>query len=135
MRTSDHLQPGTTYSRERLREQFQIGDATINTGVFRPSGHASVWLFITEKKTSDRTPYEDRLDGDDLYFEGQSQGRTDALIREHRKRGLELLLFFRERKNERPDYSFRYEGRFDYVDEQMGPPTRFHLRREQRAPE
>ncbi|MFN4839662.1 MAG: hypothetical protein ACK5Q8_09680 [Phycisphaerales bacterium] len=31
MRTSDHLIPGQTYSREQLRERFQIADATINT--------------------------------------------------------------------------------------------------------
>jgi len=44
MQTSDHLQEDATYSRERLREQFQIADATINTGIFRPAGHDSVWL-------------------------------------------------------------------------------------------
>lgn len=133
MQTSEYLQVGATYSRERLREQFQITDATINTGVFRPVGHGSVWLFITETKTSDRTPYEDQLVGDDLHFEGQLQGRTDALIREHRHRELELLVFFRVRKDERPDYSFRFEGRFEYVGEQSGPPTKFHLRRERPA--
>lgn len=133
MQTSEHLQVGATYSREQLRDQFRITDATINTGVFRPAGHDSVWLFITEHKTADRTQYEDRLVDDDLHFEGQSQGRTDALIREHRQRGIELLVFFRERKDERPDYSFRLEGRFKYVGEQSGPPTKFHLRREHRA--
>ncbi|MFN7020706.1 MAG: hypothetical protein ACK4WH_05165 [Phycisphaerales bacterium] len=130
MRTSDHLIPGQTYSREQLRERFQIADATINTGIFRPAGHESVWLFITEQKTSDRTPYEDQLSGEDLYFEGQTQGRTDALVREHRDRGLELLLFYRHRKDERPDYSFLYEGVFEYVSSESGPPTRFHLRRQ-----
>lgn len=130
MRTSDHLIPGQTYSREQLRERFQIADATINTGIFRPAGHESVWLFITEQKTSDRTPYKDQLSGEDLYFEGQTQGRTDALVREHRDRGLELLLFYRHRKDERPDYSFRYEGVFEHVSSESGPPTRFHLRRQ-----
>jgi hypothetical protein len=86
-------------------------------------------LFITDEKTADRTQYEDRFVGDDLHFEGQTAGRTDALIREHRERGLEIILFHRERKDERPDYSFRFEGVFVYVGSESGPPTRFHLRR------
>lgn len=129
MRTSEHLVVGRTYSRHQLREQFQITDATINTGIFKPQGHASVWLFITKDKTADRTQYEDRFHGDDLHFEGQTSGRTDPLIREHRERDLEIILFHRERKDERPDYSFRFEGVFEYVGSESGPPTRFHLRR------
>src|SRR5262245_35409113 len=116
IKTSTQLTPGGTYSREQLREVFGIKDATLKTGIFRPAGHDSVWVFVTEEKTADRTPYVDRLEGDDLHFEGQTKGRTDNLIKEHREKGLELLLFLRKRKDERPDYSFRYEGPFEYVD-------------------
>ncbi len=129
MQTSTQLTLGATYSREQLRELFGITDATLNTGIFRPAGHDSVWLFITDHKTADRTQYEDRLDGDDLFFEGQTKGRTDQLITDHRERGIELLLFHRSHKDERPDYSFTYKGPFEYVDAQSGPPTKFHLRR------
>ena len=52
--------------------QFTIKDATINTGIFQPKGHDSVWLFVTEQKTPDRTQYVDRLDGDELRWEGQT---------------------------------------------------------------
>lgn len=129
LRTSTRLAVGRTYSREQLRDQFGIVDATINTGIFRPSGHDSVWIFITEQKTSDRTQYIDRMEGDNLYFEGQTKGRTDALIREHRRFGVELLVFHRVRKDQRPDYSFEYMGEFEYVSDSAGPPTKFHLRR------
>jgi hypothetical protein len=61
------LVSGRVYSRGELREIFDITDATINTGVFRPKGHASIWLFVTEEKTADRTQYKDLLEGDVLY--------------------------------------------------------------------
>ncbi len=44
VRTSDILTLGDIYCRAELREMFDISDATINTGVFRPKGHDSVWL-------------------------------------------------------------------------------------------
>jgi hypothetical protein len=77
MRTSDQLTLGRVYTRADLMSQFGIKDATINTGIFQPQGHDSVWLFLTEQKTSDRTQYEDRLDGDELRWEGQTEGRKD----------------------------------------------------------
>jgi hypothetical protein len=128
-KTSEHLTVGEIYARKSLAEQFGITDATINTGIFQPAGHDSVWLFITREKSPDRTQYVDELKGDDLFFEGQSAGRTDALIREHHERGLEVLLFFRERKDEHPDYGFKFEGLFEYISDKAGPPTQFHLRR------
>ncbi|MBS0198091.1 MAG: DUF3883 domain-containing protein [Planctomycetes bacterium] len=138
MRTSTLLTLGATYSRKELSQRFGITDATLNTGVFRPAGHDSVWLFITEEKTPDRTQYKDMLDGDDLHFEGQPSGRTDAIITNHASSGLELLLFYRTHKDERTDYSFRYEGPFEYVGSTVGKPdekipTRFHLRRSART--
>jgi len=134
IRSSEHLTPGTIYSREQLKELFGISDATINTGVFRPHGHDSVWLFVTEDKTPDRTQYRDELIGDELHWEGQSAGRTDRLIVEHRINGLELLLFRRKRKYEHPNAGFRYEGTFEYIchapgDASRKKPSRFVLRR------
>lgn len=129
IKSSAALTVGDRYSRDELKNQFSIRDATINTGIFRPAGHDSVWLFVTEEKTPDRTQYVDHLDGDDLHFEGQTAGRTDSLIQEHVDRGLELLVFHRAKKDEFPDYSFRYEGPFEFLASEPGPPTRFHLRR------
>ena len=130
MRTSEQLVVGNLYSRKDLELMFGIRDASLKTGIFRPSGHESVWLFVTETKGSDRTQYEDRLDGDTLYFEGQTKGRTDALIRDHERLGLELLLFFRKKKDEHPNYAFRFEGPFRFVDASGSEPTKFRLIRE-----
>lgn len=129
MKTSDVLQPGCVYTRRDLAERFGIIDATIRTGVFHPKGHDSVWLFVTEHKTVDRTQYTDKLNGNILRWDGQTMGRTDDLIIEHRVRGLELVLFYREEKDRYPGFGFRYEGVFEYVSHQGGKPAHFILQR------
>jgi hypothetical protein len=127
--TSARLTPGEVYAREDLKEIFEVTDATVNNGVFRPKGTNSVWLFVTREKPRDRTQYEDRLEGDTLYWQGQKTGRTDYMIVEHEKRDLELLLFFRARKYEHPGAAFRYEGRFRYVSHSGSQPANFVLQR------
>src|SRR5829696_3357315 len=129
MKTSESLVVGAIYTRNELKQMFDIRDATINTGTFRPKGHDSVWLFVTEKKTSDRTQYHDLLDNDVLHWDGQTMGRTDHWIIGHDDQGLELLLFYRKSKSEHPGAGFRYEGPFEYVDHKGSHPTRFTLRR------
>jgi hypothetical protein len=127
--SSSRLKPGTVYSRELLADLFKIRDATLNTGVFRPKGYSSIWLFVTRDKTLDRTQYKDLLDGDVLHWQGQTSGRTDATIIEREQRGLELLLFYRNFKYEHPHAGFRYEGQFSYVSHHGSHPTSFILRR------
>lgn len=128
-RTSEVLHSGHVYTRAELRQRFDIRDATLNNGIFQPSGHSSVWLFVTERKTSDRTQYVDRLDGDLLHWQGQTLGRKDSLIIEHEQRGLELLVFYRQRKYEYPHAGFRLEGVFRYSRHWGSQPTNFELRR------
>jgi putative restriction endonuclease len=127
--TSSVLSVDNTYTRDDLRALFSITDATLNTGVFRPKGASSVWLFVTEEKTSDRTQYRDRLEGDILHWQGQTSGRTDKLIIDHEAQGLELLIFFRKRKYEHPRAAFRYLGPYSYVSHSGGGPASFILKR------
>jgi putative restriction endonuclease len=130
MITSEQLKYGNLYTREDLSRMFGITDATIKTGIFRPKGHDSIWLFVTKEKTPDRTQYNDDLRGDDLFMEGQTRGRKDRLLIEHEDRGLELVLFYRKTRFEHPGAAFRYEGRFKYIDHTGSNPARFHLKRE-----
>jgi hypothetical protein len=123
MRTSGHLALGRTYTRDWLKNQFGILATGINNGVFLPRGHESVWLFVTQEKTRDRTPYQDLLKGDVLDWDGQTSARTDHLVVEHRERGMELLLFYRLRKNEFPGCAFRYCGRVLYESHVSGHPS------------
>jgi hypothetical protein len=127
--TSTLLEPGVIYTRKDLAEQFQITDSTLNTGIFQPRGHRSVWLFVTEQKTPDRTQYVDRLDGEVLYWQGQPRGSKDLLIIEHEQRGLELLVFYRHSRYAFPGAGFRYEGPFRYASHAGSGPTSFVLRR------
>jgi hypothetical protein len=46
---SEKLKIGEIYSRKSLAKIFHITDATLNTGVFKPKNHSSVWLFVTRK--------------------------------------------------------------------------------------
>lgn len=126
---SERLVPGAVYTRGDLKALFEIHDATLNNGIFRPKEYDSVWLFVTERKTRDRTQYVDTFTGDTLHMEGQLKGRTDSLILDHRKRGLELLVFHRTRKYEHPGAGFRFEGAFTYESHSGGSPTSFVLRR------
>lgn len=127
---SDVLKEGEVYSRtEDLAPRFRITDATLNTGVFQPKGSRSIWLFVTLKKTSDRTQYVDRLEGDVLHWEGQTSGRSDARIINHEADGNELLVFYRESKQQHPHAGFTYEGRFQYLSHEPGNPSSFVLQR------
>ena len=127
--TSKRLTPGEIYSRANLSSLFKISDATINNGVFPLKGSASIWLFVTEKKTDDQTPYLDHLEGDTLRWQGQMAGRTDDRIINHQARGQELLVFYRKSKNEHLGYGFRYEGPFVYISHSGQRPTNFVLLR------
>jgi len=129
LKISNQLSPGSIYSRKDLKNLFGVTDATINNGIFRPKGFDSVWLFVTEQKTSDRTQYHDELLGDELHMQGQLQGRTDHLITDHKEMGVELLVFHRKNKKEYPSGGFRYEGTFDYRSHSGEKPTSFVLRR------
>lgn len=131
-RTSTQLEPGKVYARENLRDLFDITDATLNNGIFQPKGTQSVWLFVTEEKTPDRVQYTDHLDGDALLMQGQTEGRTDKLIRDHAEKGLELLVFHRAKKYEHEGAGFRYLGPFEYIRSFGSRPTSFVLMRELR---
>ena len=124
------LIPGRLYTREHLKKILNTNDATINTGVFQPTGFASVLLFITKNKTSDRTQYVDQLNEDTLYWQGQTRGTKDPLIVEHVQRGLELLVFYRDRKYEHDGAAFRYEGCFIHIARSGREPADFILHRE-----
>jgi 5-methylcytosine-specific restriction enzyme A len=97
--------------------------------VFRPSGHESIWLFVTEDKDPDRTQYHDELKGDTLYWDGQTSGRTDDWIISHAAEGLEILVFYRKSKRQFSNYGFVYEGPFNYVSHSGGNPAHFVLQR------
>jgi len=106
---------------------------TLNTGIFVPSGHKSVWIFITEKKSNDMTDYRDSLHGNRLEWDGQTSGRKDQRIIEHERNAFEILVFYRKSKSEYNElghpYGFKLEGRFRYRSSIGSHPTHFVLDR------
>ena len=129
--TSDLLNIGSVNARKDLADRFGINDATLNTGIFRPKKHRSIWLFVTENKPADRRQYKDYLDGQLLRWQGQNNGRKDRLIVTHEDEELEVLVFYRKEKQEFQNYGFIYKGRFRYVAHQPNEdgPTDFVLQR------
>ncbi len=125
---SEKLKVGEIYSRKSLAKIFHITDATLNTGVFKPKNHSSVWLFVTRKKAANQPKYADDLIGNTLHWQGQASGNSDLMIIEHEARDLELLLFYRAEPKQYPDSGFRYVGPVEYVTHKAGNHTSFTLR-------
>jgi hypothetical protein len=123
------LLSGNVYTRNELRELFEIRAATLNNGVFHFGERREIWLFITENKQADREQYVDKLVGNTLYWQGQRMGRTDRLIINHKRDGEKLLVFYRQAKYEFEQAGFKYEGVFDYISHSGDRPTSFVLRR------
>lgn len=130
---SEMLAIGDVYTREELRELFEVEDATINNGIIRVKRWRSIWLFVTKDKTADRPQLVDRLDGDTLHWSGQPSGRTDKLIINHLDAGDEVLLFYRDRRDRYPGGGFRYEGPFLYRSHSGAKPAAFVLERDATA--
>lgn len=129
MFTSERLVEGDIYTREKLREMFNIRDETINTGIFQPTNYQSIWLFVTENKKNGLPQYKDQLHKNTLYWDGQMKGRKDQLIISHESKALELLVFYRKDRDTFSDYGFKYEGRFRYVSHEGIQPAHFILQR------
>lgn len=122
---SEWLTIGEVYTREQLRQRFTIADATINNGVFKARGTRSIWLFVTEKKTADRPQLFDQLKGNVLHWSGQPAGRTDAMLIDHLANGDEVLVFYRERRDQYPGGGFSYHGPFLYRTHSGSSPAAF----------
>jgi hypothetical protein len=129
------LQVGLVYTRAQLRKLFAIADATINNGVFLVRNRHEIWLFVTERKPAGHVQYKDNLIGDELHWQGQSLGRTDSLIVNHRENGNDILVFYRKTKDEFPGFGFKLQGRFDYISHTGEMPASFILRRRQLSAE
>jgi signal transduction histidine kinase len=124
MKTSDYLELGRAYTRAELKRRFDITDETLKTGIFKPKGHSSIWLFITQ--SSDKHDYEDDIQGATLKFSGQSSKRSDAALTQHQDKKWELVVFYRREDRG----AFTYCGRAEYVDhtERLNAPTKFMAR-------
>jgi len=120
MKTSEYLELGRKYTRSQLKKSFDIEDETIKTGIFKPKGHSSIWLFITK---GSHPEYDDDIIGAQLKFSGQVAHKSDNSIIQHYDKDLELIVFYRDVSHG----PFTYCGRAQYVahEERTRKPTQF----------
>jgi putative restriction endonuclease len=78
----------------------------ISRGVVTPRGQKLIVLFVTKEKQETLTQYEDHIDLDILFWEGEKEHRSDARIVSRKDL---IHVFFRERHHS----SFVYVGQAD----------------------
>lgn len=95
---------GQKYDRPTLAKLwgYQSYNA-ISRGVFSPKGMNILLFFVTKEKQETFTQYEDHIDSDILFWEGEKGHGSDKRIVERRD---QIHVFFRERHHS----EFIYEG-------------------------
>lgn len=102
------LHVGHFYDRPMLARVWGLGGhQAISRGVFTPTGTNLIFLFVTHEKQACLTQYNDFLDGDLLFWEGEEGHGSDERIIRASARGHEIHLFYRERHHR----LFKYHGR------------------------
>lgn len=93
----DSIKIGNCYDRPELAtlwgyESFHA----ISKGVVTPKNSKYIVLFVTKIKQESLTDYNDFIQGDILFWEGEEKHSSDLRIINARKNGDEIHLFFRE---------------------------------------
>lgn len=76
-------------------------------GVVTPAGHNCIILFVTQKKQNDATQYDDHIEGNKLFWEGEQGHQNDLRIMNAHENCNDIHVFFRD-KHHMP---FQYLGR------------------------
>jgi hypothetical protein len=98
-RFTDPLLIGRTYDRKVLAQLWSLkGFQAIGRGVFTPTGANRIFLFVTRKREGWMTPYDNFLDHDLLFWEGEKGHGNDARIVDASRNGEEIHLFYREHR-------------------------------------
>lgn len=107
-RFTDPLEKGRTYDRRGLAELWNLGGfQAIGRGVFTPKGMGQIFLFVTRERLGWMTPYNNFLDGDLLFWDGEKGHGTDERIANASRNGEEIHLFYRDDRRTR----FTYHGK------------------------
>ncbi|PKL24607.1 MAG: hypothetical protein CVV47_09215 [Spirochaetae bacterium HGW-Spirochaetae-3] len=101
----DSLIVGTEYNRPFLANLWNYKTFNaISRGVVTPRDQNIIILFITKEKQKMLTQYEDRIDNDQLFWEGEKGHNSDDRITEQRD---DIHVFYRELHHQ----NFIYKGR------------------------
>ncbi len=102
------LKQGNVYSRKDLAHAWGLGGfQALGRGVYTPSGTNSIILFVTREKQKCLTQYNDFIQDDLLFWEGENGHGNDDRIANASQEGDEIYLFYRARHHS----DFVYYGR------------------------
>jgi putative restriction endonuclease len=95
----DPLEVGKRYDRKILAKLWGLrGYQAIGRGVFTPQSAGLIFLFVTREREGWMTPYNNFLDGDLLFWDGEKGHGSDERIVDAAKNGEEIHVFFRDRR-------------------------------------
>jgi HNH endonuclease len=98
-RYTDPLEVGRRYDRKELAQLWGLaGFQAIGRGVFTPAGFGQIFLFVTRERLGWMTPYNNFLDTDLLFWDGEKGHGSDSRILNASTRGEEVHLFYRDHR-------------------------------------
>src|SRR5882672_9998856 len=107
-RFTDPLEVGKGYDRKVLAQLWGLGGfQAISRGVFTPKGAGKIFLFVTRERLGWMTQYNNFLDGDLLFWDGEKGHGSDDRIANASHNGEEIHLFYRDNRLT----SFTYHGK------------------------
>jgi len=98
-RFTDPLEIRKGYDRKILARFWGLaGFQAIGRGVFTPKGEGQIFLFVTRERLGWMTPYNNFLDGDLLFWDGEKGHGSDERIVSASRNGEEIYLFYRDNR-------------------------------------
>lgn len=98
-RFTDPLKIGRGYDRKSLARLWGLaGFQAIGRGVFTPKGVGQLFLFVTRERLGWMTQYNNFLDGDLLFWDGEKGHGSDDRIASASRNGEEIHLFYRDHR-------------------------------------
>jgi hypothetical protein len=98
-RFTNQLEVGKGYDRKVLAQLWGLGGfQAIGRGVFTPKGERQIFLFVTRERLGWMTPYNNFLDGDLLFWDGEKGHGSDDRIVNASRNGDEIHLFYRDHR-------------------------------------
>jgi len=93
----DSLKFGESYERPFLAKLWGYKSyKPFGRGAFTPSNTNYIILFVTKEKQKSLTQYNDYIDGDILFWEGEEKHGSDIRVVGAKQNGDEIYLFYRE---------------------------------------
>lgn len=91
------LEFGQSYERKNLTSLWGYkGHQAIDRGVITPAGTRYIVLFVTKIKERSSTQYNDYIDGEFLFWEGEKEHVADRRIIDAKSKQDEIHLFYRD---------------------------------------